>query len=356
MKPIRPLLSTLAAAATLLAVGSTAFAQTPGPVPSAPPPPPLDAAIPPRPSRPPVPPVPPVPPLPPRRAGSFLGVVATPAPRALTEQMGLPAGFGLVVNSVVPDSPAAAAGVQPYDILQMLNDQRLVSPEQLGALVRSFPDGTSVTLTLLRKGQEQKVTAKVVRRAGDDRRPGRNDRHDWPHFSPEDLFGGGGDSGGRGPGRRRFVFRQNDGEGRARGTAMNLQDARIVMKDSSGEVEVVHKDGKRQVTVKKPDGAVIYSGPADSEEDRNKLPEDARKKLDRILGMHRDGNAQGSSRHGGGSDSGDSADSDDDEFIFEDSFTRPMSPPTPPTGPSSAAATLPPGGGTPPALRSVRAE
>ena len=75
--------------------------------------------------------------------------------------MGLPRGFGVVVDYVVPNSPAAAAGVQQSDIIRMLNDQQIVDPSQLGKLVRSFAEGTSVDLTLLRKGKEVKVTVKL---------------------------------------------------------------------------------------------------------------------------------------------------------------------------------------------------
>ncbi len=342
MNTIRPAI--LAVTAATLAMSSAAFAQTPRPVPPVPPAPPTTAV----PTAPPVPPVPPLPPHHRREAGNYLGVVATPASRAVTEQLGLPPGFGLVVNSVVPDSPAAAAGVQPYDILQMLNDQRLVGTEQLGALVRSFPDGATVTLTLLRKGQEQKVTAKLVRRGGDDVRDRLRERAGrWSQFLPEDLFGGGrrGEGGGRDRGgERRFVFRHDrDGDG-THGTTMNIgRDSRVVMKDDSGEIEVVNKDGKRQVTIKRADGSVIYTGPADSEEERKKMPEDARKKLDRIQGLNREARAGGEPRRDRGADARrhdeDMDDDDDDsDFIFEDSFTRPL-PPTPQQRPSPSSST-----------------
>jgi serine protease Do len=109
-------------------------------------------------------PVPPVPPMPnspggppPDRHGekkvpvTYLGVETSEVPSVVSEQLGLAKGFGLVVDYVVPDGPAAAAGVQQNDILKLLNDQILTEPEQLAKLVRSFSDGTSVTLTVLRK-------------------------------------------------------------------------------------------------------------------------------------------------------------------------------------------------------------
>src|SRR5205814_1518287 len=124
------------------------------------------------PAAPPNPPAAPVPPEPPREREermpkvpvTFLGVDTSEVPSVLCDQLGLPKGFGLVVDYVVPDGPAAAAGVQQNDVIKMLNDQILTDPGQLAKLVRSYPEGTNVILTILRKGQEQKVTVKLTKK------------------------------------------------------------------------------------------------------------------------------------------------------------------------------------------------
>src|SRR5437870_8524170 len=95
---------------------------------------------------------------------TFLGVQTSQVPRVVNEQLGLPKGFGLVVDYVVPDSPSAAAGIQQNDILKMLNDQILIEPSQLRKLLQNFSEGTEVTLTVLRKGQEQKITVKLTKK------------------------------------------------------------------------------------------------------------------------------------------------------------------------------------------------
>src|SRR6266704_3120558 len=111
---------------------------------------------------------------------TFLGVETSQVPNVVSEQLGLTKGLGLVVDYVVPNSPAASAGVQQNDILKMLNDQILIEPSQLRKLLQTFSDGTDVTLTILRKGQEQKITVKLTKKEVQQRRgafPGRN--HDW---------------------------------------------------------------------------------------------------------------------------------------------------------------------------------
>lgn len=168
--------NTLAIIAALGLLPITGFAQTPPAPPSTP-----------------STPTQPIPPLPPKDKDkdkdrgpkvpvTFLGVETSSVPRVVSEQLGLQKGFGLVVDYVVPDGPAAAAGVQQNDIIKMFNDQILMEPDQLAKLVRSYPEGTSVTLTILRKNAETKLTVKLGKkevRARDNmfdkHRPGHND-------------------------------------------------------------------------------------------------------------------------------------------------------------------------------------
>ncbi|HST31643.1 MAG TPA: PDZ domain-containing protein [Chthoniobacterales bacterium] len=128
---------------------------------------------------------------------TYLGVETSDVPRVVSEQLGLPRGFGLVVDYVVPDGPAAAAGVQQNDILRMLNDQILTEPDQLSKLIRSFSEGTTVTLTVLRKGKEEKIGVKLSKKEVSERSDmgrGHNPHfnfnfngHDWSEFGMGDL-------------------------------------------------------------------------------------------------------------------------------------------------------------------------
>ena len=113
---------------------------------------------------------------------TYLGVETSDVPSVVSEQLGLAKGFGLVVDYVVPDGPAAAAGVQQNDILKMLNDQILTEPDQLSKLVRSYSEGTTVTLTVLRKGKEEKIGVKLSKKEVPERQefgPGRHGRGNY---------------------------------------------------------------------------------------------------------------------------------------------------------------------------------
>src|ERR1700724_339923 len=128
---------------------------------------------------------------------TYLGVETSDVPRVVSEQLGLPRGFGLVVDYVVPGGPAAAAGVQQNDILRMLNDQILTEPDQLSKLIRSFSEGTTVTLTVLRKGKEEKIGVKLSKKEISEHSDMWRGRHqnfnlnfngdDWGNFGMNDL-------------------------------------------------------------------------------------------------------------------------------------------------------------------------
>src|SRR5213593_481043 len=155
------------------------------------------AQTPPAPPEPPAPPHPPGPPGVPGRHEkgpkvpvTYLGVETSQVPDVVSEQLGMAKGLGLVVEYVVPNSPAASAGVQQNDILKMLNDQILIEPSQLRKLLQTFSEGTDVTLTILRKGQEQKITVKLTKKEMPQRHslmPGGNHDMHWDFDETGDV-------------------------------------------------------------------------------------------------------------------------------------------------------------------------
>jgi serine protease Do len=286
------------------------------------------------------PPAPPSPPNPPggpgaagRSAGApprerdekkvpvtYLGIETSEVPNVVCEQLGLPKGFGLVVDYVVPNSPAAAAGVQQNDILKLLNDQILTEPEQLSKLVRSYSEGTNVTLTALRKGKEEKISVKLgkkevpQRELEHQRHRGRGfpfDEHDFGDFGMNDLKEQMDDLRERFAGEQGVmndaVIKAREAAARARHQAreqirragdqirvwsrdndalkttnIDIGKAQIVCSDNTGELRVEKIDGKKVLTAKDPQGRLLFSGPVETDEELAKVPADVRARYDKL--------------------------------------------------------------------------
>lgn len=79
------------------------------------------------------------------------------------EVLGLTAPEGLVVVRVYENSPAARAGVQPYDVITSINGAQRSLSEAL-ALVAGTPPGKSVAFSILRGGKTYDLIATVTER------------------------------------------------------------------------------------------------------------------------------------------------------------------------------------------------
>jgi hypothetical protein len=276
---------------------------------------------------------------------TYLGVETSDVPPVVSEQLGLARGFGLVVDYVVPDGPAAAAGVQQHDILKMLNDQILTEPDQLSKLIRSYPEGTTVTLTVLRKGKEEKIGVKLAKKEVSERFELGRGRHphfnfnfnggDWGDFGMEDLKEHLGELkeqlGDQTQGiihdavmaaqqeaqrvrdeaqRRRDLAQQmrdkaqrvrdeaqrrrdearraggitvnQNADGGTSTTKIDIGKAQIVYSDDKGELRVEKVDGKKVLIAKDPKGMLQFSGPVESKEDLDKVPAEVRQRYEKL--------------------------------------------------------------------------
>jgi len=317
------------------------------------------AQTPPAPPQPPQPPQLPRPAHPPGMPGrhdnapkvpvTYLGVETSQVPTVVSDQLGLAKGLGLVVDYVEPNSPAAAAGVQQNDILKMLNDQILIEPSQLRKLLQTFSEGADVTLTVLRKGQEQKLTAKLAKKEVPQRHnlfPGGN--HDW-HWDFDET----GDLGEQMQGLkeelkeqlgdaqrgiiRGAVVQAHEAARRARDDARRAADelrifvqdngavktsridlgkAQIVFSDEKGELKLENVDGKKLLTAKDPQGKLLFSGPVETKEDLDKMPADVRERYQKLRQSELRTVAPRSEDNGNDTDTEDADDGgDDDEEI-----------------------------------------
>lgn len=258
------------------------------------------------------------------RKAAYLGVATRPLAPELRAQTELPAGVGLLIDAVSPDSPAARAGVKRFDVLHKFDDQLVCAAEQLTALMEAAGKDKEVSLTLLRGGREQAVKVTLGERevaVGGVGGPGFGfealgdlEAGAGLPFDLGELLGGafaeglpglGGDIQAQVQRQVQEALEQAQAEGQAQaqgqaqgqglggagGLGANVQ-ARVlqiypggrsqsvtVMSDADGSVEIRDTDGERTVTIKDPAGQEVYSGTLAGDADREKIPEAFREKV-----------------------------------------------------------------------------
>jgi serine protease Do len=84
----------------------------------------------------------------------WLGVGIQGLTKELSKQFGIKEGQGVLINEVYEDDPAYAAGIKPGDIILMVEDQPVDSPNQLSRLVARVDPGEKAKILILRDGKE----------------------------------------------------------------------------------------------------------------------------------------------------------------------------------------------------------
>ena len=97
------------------------------------------------------------------KEGAWLGLSTEEPSDALTSQLALQPGEGLLVTYVATNSPAAKAGLQKNDVLVEMDGQKLVLPGQLRKLVQMRKEGDKVDLTYYRGGKKQTASATLTK-------------------------------------------------------------------------------------------------------------------------------------------------------------------------------------------------
>jgi len=84
---------------------------------------------------------------------AFIGVQMGPLDRRMAAKLGVRDRKGVLVSDVVPDSPAAAAGVQPLDVITGFDGREIDGPRDLQQVVERSEIGRQHSLTVLRDGK-----------------------------------------------------------------------------------------------------------------------------------------------------------------------------------------------------------
>ncbi len=104
-----------------------------------------------------------------RGADPRLGVMIGQLTPALTEQLDLPKGQGMLISHVLPGHSAAKAGLKDHDILMELNGQAVPSNvREFFKMLHDIKAGTPVNAVVIRKGKKEVVKGIVLPEAKDE--------------------------------------------------------------------------------------------------------------------------------------------------------------------------------------------
>jgi membrane-associated protease RseP (regulator of RpoE activity) len=98
------------------------------------------------------------------RARGFLGVQMIDLTPELREHFRVQKDAGVLVSKVVPDSPAAKAGIRVGDIITAIDGSGVDSPDDVTRVVRDKKKGDTVRIEYSRDGVKATGTAGVVER------------------------------------------------------------------------------------------------------------------------------------------------------------------------------------------------
>lgn len=97
-----------------------------------------------------------------------LGIEVQDIDAGMARDFGLKSSEGAIINQVIPNSPAAKAGVEPGDIIVQLNSKNIGSAVDVKNMVGDLRIGSEVHMTVLRAGRPRNITV-VIGSSGAER-------------------------------------------------------------------------------------------------------------------------------------------------------------------------------------------
>lgn len=231
----------------------------------------------------------------------FLGVATAEVPEMLADHLRLSDRSGVIVRTVVPDSPAEKAGLSVNDIITGLDGKPVADPGAFTAAINNRKPGDSVTVDLIHKGEPRNINIKLGNRPADAtaRIEPQPNLGGVPKTQADQLRGlfegnlgsfGLGGTGAIPDDQFEETFRQMRermnrafGDDAGQGTGFQ-QSSTIRLMDDEGSVEIVSSKGDTEVKVRDKRNEIIWSGPWNTEEDKAAAPAEIRQRIDKVKG------------------------------------------------------------------------
>lgn len=236
----------------------------------------------------------------------FIGISTASVPEMLADHLELEGGSGVIIRTVCPDSPAQKAGLSVNDIILSLDGHAIADPDDFTAKIRDRKSGDRVKVDLIHNGKPAKVEVTLTERPEElNAQAGREPFLEGIPKAHADRLRGlieeNLQSFGNGP-QGILPDRQFEETFRMMRERMNRaldedmppliqgadggirfqQNSTIRLMDNDGSVEIRSSDGDTEVIVRDTANKTVWSGPWNSDEDKDSAPKDVRERIDRV--------------------------------------------------------------------------
>jgi serine protease Do len=92
---------------------------------------------------------------------SWMGLSLQSMTERLAQAFKAPAGLGALITEVDADGPAARSGLERGDVITQLDRNRVKSVDDYEELLKSYPAGSKVAMTVYRQGQKKEFTVQT---------------------------------------------------------------------------------------------------------------------------------------------------------------------------------------------------
>ena len=97
----------------------------------------------------------------------FIGIVTASLPDMVSDHLNLEKGTGIIVRTVMPNSPADQSGIKVNDIILKINDTAVNDPTAFSEEIRSFKIGDKLKLKTIQKGKPSDLEVTLIERPAD---------------------------------------------------------------------------------------------------------------------------------------------------------------------------------------------
>jgi serine protease Do len=238
----------------------------------------------------------------------FIGVVTASLPDMVADHLNIKPGTGVIVRTVMPNSPAAKSGLKSNDIILSINETAINNPEAFSAKIHELNIGEKLKLKTIQNGKPTEVEVTLGERPVApaigflEQQPLLDGLPDAQAMQLRDLIE-----------KNMNAFGQNgledmlipdarlDGAFNMLREQMNQaleeipepranpepdiqlqQKSTIRIMDNQGSIEFKSNGENSEVTVRDPNNKILYSGPWDTEQDKAAVPDELRERIDQL--------------------------------------------------------------------------